>query len=87
MNISGRGCFVVRHLRFVDMVVGDDGGIQMGSNWFQLLDADSYGLVADDVGFGVYWCRTEGCRNYYRYSRSRLRPFLAEADYRVVCPH
>ncbi|KAK0725987.1 hypothetical protein B0H67DRAFT_572056 [Lasiosphaeris hirsuta] len=36
---------------------------QMNANWYHAPDPDSYSLTRDGEGFGVYWCRDEGCRN------------------------
>ncbi|KAK3341934.1 hypothetical protein B0T25DRAFT_574253 [Lasiosphaeria hispida] len=54
---------------------------KMNANWYHALHPDSYSLTKDKEGFGVYWCKDEGCRNYYRFSRSRLRGLLKSSDY------
>ncbi|KAK3363822.1 hypothetical protein B0T25DRAFT_597289 [Lasiosphaeria hispida] len=54
---------------------------QMSANWYHALDPGSYNLTRDKEGFGVYWCRDEGCRNYYRFTRSRLRGVLKASEY------
>jgi hypothetical protein len=53
----------------------------MDANWYQALDPDSYGLTEDVEGFGVYWCKDRGCKNYYRFARSRLRGMLKPSEY------
>lgn len=39
----------------------------MDWGWYRALDSDSLDFAGDDEGFGVYWCRDAGCRNYYRF--------------------
>ena len=65
-----------------------DGGRirRMDSTWYQALDPDSYKLTEDADGFGVYWCKAEGCRGYYRFNRSRLKGLLEPSDYVHSCP-
>ncbi|KAK3374222.1 hypothetical protein B0T24DRAFT_625958, partial [Lasiosphaeria ovina] len=53
----------------------------MNANWYHALDPDSYSLTKDIEGFGVYWCKGQGCRNYYRFTRSRLRGVLKPSEY------
>jgi len=60
---------------------------KMGKMWYQALDPYSYNLTEDGEGYGVYWCDSLGCRNYYRYSRSRLERLLQDSDYTHACPH
>ena len=50
-------------------------------DWYHALDPHSYGLLEDSLGFGVYWCRTEGCKNYYRYGSSRFKGVLGTRTY------
>lgn len=57
----------------------------MGKSWFDVLDPDSYKLTQDEDGKGVYWCGDKDCRNYYRYTHSRLQPLLGCGDYRRPC--
>jgi len=56
----------------------------MSRNWLQVLDPDSYRLTEDKEGFGIYWCKSETCQNYYRFNRSRLNPIVK--DYWHACP-
>jgi len=58
----------------------------MNDAWYWIVDPDSYGITDDAEGFGVYWCKAQTCRNYYRYSRTRLRGLLKTADYVRTCP-
>ena len=53
----------------------------MNWEWYRALDPDSLDLTGDDEGFGVYWCRNKGCRNYHRFNQSRLRHLLNPEDY------
>ena len=53
----------------------------MDKKWYDALDPNSYNLTDDAEGFGVYWCKTEGCNNYYRFSHSRLKRLLKPSDY------
>src|SRR3569833_2067775 len=58
---------------------------KMNTGWYSILDPGSYDLKDDVEGFGVYWCKSKDCKNYYRFNRSRLRPLLR--DHRHPCPH
>lgn len=77
-------------LRYVSMarLDGKDGHLRrMVSNWYLLLDPQSYKVTQDRDGFRVYWCEDKRCRNYWQYARSRWRPFLSAEDYTRACPH
>ncbi|KAM7196859.1 hypothetical protein V8F20_006826 [Naviculisporaceae sp. PSN 640] len=66
---------------------GDQRLTKIGKSWYHMLDPDSYKLTKDKEGFGVYWCKSERCKNYYRYGQSRLKPFLKADEYHHACPH
>ncbi|KAK3320412.1 hypothetical protein B0T19DRAFT_477691 [Cercophora scortea] len=59
-------------------------GWTMNAHWFEALDPDSYQLTQDMDGLGVYWCKESSCRNYYRYSRSRIRPILKWEEFCIA---
>lgn len=50
--------------------------------WYQALDPDSYDLIDDHSFYGALWCRTMGCRNYYRYLKHIL---CSQRDSRRAC--
>lgn len=80
-----RNCVKISHESSITLTLEDSGLLQqMSRSWYQALDPLSYNLISDADGFGVYWCRDERCRNYYRYNQSRLKPLLR--DFRHDCP-
>ncbi|KAK3353756.1 hypothetical protein B0T25DRAFT_220623 [Lasiosphaeria hispida] len=80
-------CVVVSYQSMIVLDLDKDCHLRrMNWNWYQALDPDSYDIAKDTEGFGLYWCKDGGCRNYYRFSRSRLRGFLKHADYVQSCP-
>ncbi|KAK3935583.1 hypothetical protein QBC46DRAFT_397157 [Diplogelasinospora grovesii] len=85
--LRGRECIQLNYKR--RWCVGDERGASvrhMNGHWFSALDPDSYELTEDEDGVGVYWCKERSCRNFYRYTRSRIRPLLKWEDYRHPCP-
>ena len=41
--------------------------------WFMALDPDSYSIRQDRESYGVYWCETPNCVNYYKFHGQNLR--------------
>ena len=86
---GGKNCIVATYqsrMRFA-LGPGEDYSLRrMNRGWYQALDPDSYGLTDDTDGFGLFWCKTEKCRNYYRLGWSRLAGFLNPADCLHECP-
>ena len=89
-NISkcwgGEGCLIVDYVTTVMLPADGRRLSKMDRNWYAALDPDSYGLTNDIDGFGIYWCKAEGCRNYYRFICSRLQRLLEPSDYSRMCP-
>ncbi|KAK3369526.1 hypothetical protein B0T24DRAFT_596264 [Lasiosphaeria ovina] len=83
--ISGRDCIEVNY-EMTMCLSRERGAPCMALNWFYYLDPDSHRLTEDNEGLGVYWCKEETCRNYYRYGLSRLHPFVKWGNYSQVCP-
>lgn len=50
----------------------------MDTAWYAALDPESYKVFEDTDGLGVYWCKSEGCRNYYLFAQSRLGRLLKD---------
>jgi len=81
----GNGCMTVTYKTRFGLPL-DGGRIRrMDRTWYQTLDPDSYKLTEDSDGFGVYWCKAQGCRGYYRFNRSRLKGLLEPSDYVHPC--
>ena len=81
-------CRVVTYESHIQMRLGDDGRVpEMDWTWYHALDSDSYNLTKDAEGFGVYWCKSKGCSNYHRFTRSRLWSVIRPPDYVHPCPH
>jgi hypothetical protein len=51
-------------------------------DWFRSLDPDSYSLLDDTDGYGVFWCRQEKCANFFKNWLSRM---LKYGDYNREC--
>ncbi|KAK0717608.1 hypothetical protein B0T26DRAFT_751643 [Lasiosphaeria miniovina] len=83
--ISGRDWIEVNY-EMTMCLRRERGAPFMPLSWFYYLDPDSHRLTEDDEGLGVYWCKEETCRNYYRYGLSRLHPFVRWGDYSQPCP-
>jgi len=87
LNRVSESCVRVTYHSRIEVVADGNGSPQqMNRSWYQALDPESYGLTNDADGFGLYWCKTEGCRNYYRFGRSRFRRLLRASDYVHACP-
>lgn len=72
-------CIELMHVSRVKsptMGEGNDMKPKMDLGWYLLLDSDSYHLGEEREAWGVTWCRSETCKNYYRFSRSRLEPLV-----------
>ncbi|KAK4187565.1 hypothetical protein QBC35DRAFT_474360 [Podospora australis] len=68
---SGGDCLQVDY--HWDILPGDARGKpieNIGSGWFLALAPESFELGGDDDGYGLYWCKTESCRNYWRLTLS-----------------
>jgi len=80
-------CVEVVHSSCISFHLEDKGEKlpKMSRSWYLSLDPDSYRLTEDHEGFRLWWCMSEGCRNYYQYNRSRLLPLLS--DYRHACSY
>lgn len=59
---TGKDCLKVDYIR--SFWSHHEG--QITPQWYNALDPDSYSITEDEDGLGVFRCRTEGCRNYYR---------------------
>lgn len=77
---SGSQCLVFRYTRSIHIPE-----IGISCNWYQALDPDSYKLCADRDGFGIYWCRQQRCRNYYKRTPGFTR-IVYGADFSIRCP-
>ncbi len=76
---NGKSCLQMSYVSFHNLITDEDGMLRrMCDRWYLALDPDSYRLTDDREGFGVYWCKAKGCRNYYRFNHSRLGPFLKD---------
>ena len=83
---NGKNCIRVAHESKATLPLNENETLpEMGKGWYVTLDPDTYDLTDDEEGFGVYWCKANDCKNYYRFNRSRLRPLLR--DYWHTCPH
>lgn len=70
-------CITIAWRREIDMCrskmgcyLWDDNKITPG--WYPALDPESYGLTQDSRAYGVTWCHTPGCLNYYKYLRKAV---------------
>lgn len=77
-------CLEIHYTRYLELAPDIRSGT-MGPQWFNSLDPESYGLSADNEGYGVYWCGDDECLNYYNYASVFTR-FLARAEYQHECP-
>lgn len=87
----GKSCACLGYSSSLTFRLDDDKRLKgMGASWYAALDPDSYRICDDKDGFGVYWCKSEGCMNYYRlnmYCRlGRLNaPFKPRTAFRHEC--
>ncbi len=80
-------CARISFFTWVHLDLDEDGTLRrMNSQWYQVLEPESYKLTDDKDGFAVYWCMAKACRNYYKYGRSRLVSLLRPSDYTHTCP-
>ncbi|TPX17698.1 uncharacterized protein E0L32_002799 [Thyridium curvatum] len=63
--ISDKQCIVISYSSAID--VGHGSGAAVSRAWHEALDPGSYCLTDDSESYGVLWCWTPGCQNYYRY--------------------
>ena len=54
------------------MYLGGNDNRQITPSFYQALDPDSYTLKTDSESFGIFWCESKDCRNYYRYQKDKL---------------
>jgi hypothetical protein len=71
----------VVYLRTMDLYDRGKPG-KVNPDWFRSLDPDSYGLLDDTDGDGVFWCRQENCANFFKNWLSRM---LKYGDYNREC--
>ncbi|ODA82469.1 hypothetical protein RJ55_00976 [Drechmeria coniospora] len=79
-------CVQIRHINTIKIEYTDGTLGPMNHGWYHSLDPRSYGLTADGDGYAVYWCKSNSCRNYHRYTKSRLSPFIKQGHYTRSCP-
>lgn len=59
---TGKDCLVVDYIRAVR--VHENG--KLTPQWYNTIHPDSYNIMDDQDGLGVYWCLQPQCRNYYK---------------------
>lgn len=71
--LANTDCLQVEYIRRIDIIPQGHAPGAANMGWWQAIDPGSYNLTSDTESFGVYWCRQEGCANYFRYMR---KPFI-----------
>lgn len=80
---EGKNCFILLCCLSIAFTLHEQQGpegIMMDPSWYACLDPDSYRIFEDNDGFGVYWCKSKGCRNYYRFAQFRLNHLLKDSE-------
>ncbi|KAG8162507.1 hypothetical protein KVR01_008272 [Diaporthe batatas] len=79
---TGKDCLKIDYIRVLHPL--ENGNIT--PEWYNTLDPESYNITEDEDGLGVFWCPTDGCRNFYKEVLSYSR-ILRHRDFRKECRH
>lgn len=83
---DGEDCTSVSYRSAIGFVLDKSQSLErVNTHWYGHVDPDSYNVTEDVDGFGLYWCMSPACMNYYRFGSTRFKRLGERKDVQT-CP-